>query len=67
VADLGPQATFDRGYAHVRRQQDGQTVMSPAQATPGTVLSVQVARGRFPAVAGDGASPTGGATKEGTS
>jgi exodeoxyribonuclease VII large subunit len=48
LAALGPQATLERGYALVRRA-DGLVVRDPHQAPPGTVLRIQVARGRFPA------------------
>jgi exodeoxyribonuclease VII large subunit len=49
---LGPAATLDRGYAIVRRTDDGTVVREPAQAGPGAGLTIRVARGEFPAVAG---------------
>jgi exodeoxyribonuclease VII large subunit len=48
---LGPQATLERGYAIVRRTPDGRIVRDPAEAPPGTRLSVRVARGEIPATA----------------
>ena len=51
LAVLGPQATLERGYGIVRRSDDGAIVRDPAEAGPGTKLSVRVARGEFPATA----------------
>jgi exodeoxyribonuclease VII large subunit len=48
---LGPQATLERGYAIVRRGPDDRIVRDPADAPPGTRLSVRVARGELPATA----------------
>ena len=42
---LGPQATLERGYAIVRRAPDERIVRDPAEAPPGTRLTVRVARG----------------------
>ena len=50
---LGPQATLDRGYAIVRRTDDGRIVRDPADAAPGTRLALRVARGELPATADD--------------
>jgi exodeoxyribonuclease VII large subunit len=50
---LGPQATLDRGYAIVRRTDDGRIVRGPADAAPGTRLALRVARGELPATADD--------------
>jgi exodeoxyribonuclease VII large subunit len=50
---LGPQATLDRGYAIVRRADDGRIVRDPADAAPGTHLALRVARGELPATADD--------------
>jgi exodeoxyribonuclease VII large subunit len=50
---LAPQATLDRGYAIVRRVDDGRIVRDPAEASPGTRLSLRVARGDLPATADD--------------
>ena len=51
LAVLGPQATLDRGYAIVRRADDGRIVRDPADAPPGTRLAFRVARGELPATA----------------
>ena len=48
---LGPQATLDRGYAIVRRATDQAIVRDPVEATPGTKLTLRVARGELPASA----------------
>ncbi len=53
LAVLAPQATLDRGYAIVRRTPDGAIVRDPAEAPGGTTLSLRVARGEFPATAGE--------------
>jgi len=50
---LGPGATLERGYAIVRRTADGAIVRDPAEAAAGTELRVRVARGEFPATAGE--------------
>jgi exodeoxyribonuclease VII large subunit len=44
---LGPQATLDRGYAIVRRADDGTVVRDPAEAPDGALLAVRVARGEL--------------------
>jgi exodeoxyribonuclease VII large subunit len=54
LAALGPGATLERGYAIVRRGSDGAVVRDPADAPAGTGLLVRVARGEFPAHAGEG-------------
>jgi exodeoxyribonuclease VII large subunit len=46
---LGPQATLDRGYAIVRRTEDGAVVRDPADAPDGGLLAVRVAHGEFAA------------------
>ena len=51
LAVLGPQATLDRGYAIVRRADDGRIVRDPADAAPGTRLALRVAKGELPATA----------------
>lgn len=51
LAVLGPQATLERGYAIVRRASDDSILRDPAEAPPGTRLSVRVARGELPASA----------------
>jgi exodeoxyribonuclease VII large subunit len=52
LAVLGPQATLDRGYAIVRRADDGRIVRDAAtDAPPGTRLAVRVANGELPATA----------------
>ena len=48
---LGPQATLDRGYAIVRRADDGTIVRDPAEAPDGTELRLRVARGELDAIA----------------
>jgi exodeoxyribonuclease VII large subunit len=48
---LAPQATLDRGYAIVRRVDDGNIVRDPAEAPAGTRLALRVARGELPATA----------------
>src|SRR5215212_3723396 len=50
---LGPQATLERGYAIVRRAADETIIRDPAEVTPGSRLRVRVARGEFPATAGE--------------
>jgi exodeoxyribonuclease VII large subunit len=50
---LGPGATLERGYAIVRRTADGAIVRDPVEAAAGTALRVRVARGEFPATAGE--------------
>ena len=44
---LAPQATLDRGYAIVRRADDGTVVRDPVQAPDGALLAVRVARGEL--------------------
>ena len=51
LAVLGPQATLDRGYAIVRRADDGRIVRDPADAPAGTRLELRVAKGELPAMA----------------
>jgi exodeoxyribonuclease VII large subunit len=51
LAVLGPQATLERGYAIVRRADDGRIVRDPAVAPPGTGLVLRVAAGELPATA----------------
>jgi exodeoxyribonuclease VII large subunit len=54
LAVLGPQATLDRGYAIVRRSDDGRIVRdADADAPPGTRLALRVASGELPATADD--------------
>jgi exodeoxyribonuclease VII large subunit len=53
---LGPQATLDRGYAIVRRAQDGRVVRDPREAPAGDLLAITVARGDLSARVEDGAS-----------
>jgi exodeoxyribonuclease VII large subunit len=48
---LSPAATLERGYAVVQKE-DGTVVRDPAEVAGGDVLSVRVAAGSFPAVAG---------------
>lgn len=53
LAVLGPQATLERGYAIVRKAADDSIVRDPAEVSAGSRLRVRVARGEFPATAGD--------------
>ena len=46
---LGPQATLDRGYAIVRRRDDGAILRDPAAVAPGDPLAIRVARGEVAA------------------
>jgi len=46
---LGPEATLARGYAIVRRVEDGAIVRDPAASPPGTRLRLRVARGELAA------------------
>ena len=46
---LGPEATLVRGYAIVRRAEDGAIVRDPAESPPGTRLRLRVARGELAA------------------
>ena len=50
---LGPQATLERGYGIVRRSSDGAIVRDPGEVSAGSRLRIRVARGEFPATAGD--------------
>ena len=43
LAVLGPQATLDRGYAIVRRADDGRIVRDRVDAPPGTPVALRVA------------------------
>jgi exodeoxyribonuclease VII large subunit len=58
LAVLGPNATLERGYAIVRRVEDGAIVRDPVAAPAGTGLAVRVARGEFPATVGKTESGT---------
>jgi exodeoxyribonuclease VII large subunit len=49
---LSPLATLDRGFAIVRREDDGTLVGSVRQVMPGKRLSIRVSDGVIPAVAG---------------
>ena len=49
LAALGPAATLERGYAIVRRSDDGLVVRRPADAPAGTALAVRLARGAIAA------------------
>ena len=57
LAVLGPQATLERGYAIVRRADDGAIVRDPAEAPPRTRLDVRVARGALPATVDEPRDP----------
>ena len=45
LAVLGPQATLDRGYAIVRRLDDGRIVRRTDEAAAGTLLGIRLAEG----------------------
>ncbi len=45
LAVLGPQATLDRGYAIVRRLDDGRIVRRMDEAAAGTLLGIRLAEG----------------------
>jgi exodeoxyribonuclease VII large subunit len=45
LATLGPGATLERGYAIVRRADDGAVVRGPSDAPGGTALAVRLAAG----------------------
>ena len=47
LRSLGPQATLERGYAIVRRSDDGQLVRSVAQVAAGDKLTVRVSDDEF--------------------
>ncbi|MDH4030908.1 MAG: exodeoxyribonuclease VII large subunit [Chromatiales bacterium] len=49
LAAVGPEATLARGYAIVTTLPDGGIVRDQAQVSPGSDVSVQVARGQFSA------------------
>jgi exodeoxyribonuclease VII large subunit len=51
LTSASPLATLERGYAIVRRQEDGQVVTSTAQVAPGDDLLVRVRDGEFGATA----------------
>jgi exodeoxyribonuclease VII large subunit len=53
VEALSPVRVLERGYAVVRRAEDGAVVRRPGDAPTGTDLDVQLAGGRLPAVAGE--------------
>jgi exodeoxyribonuclease VII large subunit len=53
LAVLGPQATLERGYAIVRKAADEAIVRDPIEVSAGSRLRVRVARGEFPATAGE--------------
>ena len=46
---LGPQATLDRGYAIVRRADDGAVLRDAAEAPDGMLLAITLARGELSA------------------
>jgi len=46
---LGPEATLARGYAIVRRSEDGAIIRDPAETPPGTRLRLRVALGELAA------------------
>ncbi len=56
LAALGPQATLERGYAIVRRRDDGAIVRFPHEAPAGTGIRVDLAGGDLAATVDDPAS-----------
>ncbi len=54
LAALAPDATLARGYAIVRRTEDGAIVREPSDAPAGTALRLRVARGEIAARAVEG-------------
>ncbi|HEU4328949.1 MAG TPA: exodeoxyribonuclease VII large subunit [Roseiflexaceae bacterium] len=52
LATLSPLATLERGYAVVRRADDGLVITDPAQAPPDTALEITVREGTLAAKAG---------------
>jgi exodeoxyribonuclease VII large subunit len=50
LSALNPEATLARGYAVVRRTDDGRLVSRVGQVAPGDRLSVQVSDGEFDSV-----------------
>lgn len=54
---LNPLRTLERGYAIVRRSDDGRVVRAPDDVPAGAALDVQVAGGSFGAVAGGDSLP----------
>ncbi len=54
LAALSPLATLERGYAIVRRAEDGAVVRSIAQVEPGDALTIRVYDGQFGATAETG-------------
>ncbi len=54
---LNPQRTLERGYAIVQ-QESGKVVSRAGQVQQGDGLTVRVQDGSFPAVAGDGGTPS---------
>ncbi|MCU0483781.1 MAG: exodeoxyribonuclease VII large subunit [Chloroflexi bacterium] len=58
LAALGPGATLGRGYAIVRRADDGRVVREPGDAPVGAPLSLRLAKGTI-AARSEGAGPPG--------
>ena len=54
---LDPAATLRRGFAMVQRADTGQVVSAVGQVGDGEPLTITVADGTFPAIAGDGPGP----------
>jgi exodeoxyribonuclease VII large subunit len=54
VGALGPEATLERGYAIVRRAEDGRIVRDPADAPLGADLAIRIAHGSIRARSTDG-------------
>ncbi|MEJ2555916.1 MAG: exodeoxyribonuclease VII large subunit [Anaerolineae bacterium] len=58
LSALDPQATLARGYAIVRRVEDGHVVSRVGQVVSGDRLSVQVSDGEFRSIVQEGGGPT---------
>ena len=52
LSALSPLSVLGRGYAIVRRMEDGRVVRTKADVAPQDELTITVADGDFPAVAG---------------
>jgi exodeoxyribonuclease VII large subunit len=61
LAVVGPQATLERGYAIVRRADDGLIVRTPTEAPPGSRIDVRLAGGSLEAEVRPARARSGGA------
>ena len=67
LAALDPAATLRRGYAVVRRAEDGSVLTAPDQVSEGVALDVTLAGGSLDAIAGKAAGGNGQADDPGPS